>query len=88
MAFFTFNGSAAQNQQARQLKNSLIVAKELAERVQAQTAQMTLAQAQEQFGLPASGITLAQWQTTIDNIVAALNSASVTAYTDQVGFST
>ena len=88
MAFFTFNGNAAQTQQARQLKSSLIVAKELAERVQAQTAQMNLTQAQEQFGLPASGLTLAQWQTTIDNIVTALNAASVTAYTDQIGFST
>jgi len=86
MAFFTFNGASAQNQQARQLKSSLQTARELAERIQVQTAQMTLAQAQEQFGLPASGLTLAQWQTTIDNIVTALNSASVTAYTDQVGF--
>lgn len=88
MAYFSFNGSAPQTQQMRQLKQSLQTARELAERVQSQTAQMTLAQAQEQWGVPASGLTLVQFQGVIDGIVTALATADITAYTDQVGFTT
>jgi hypothetical protein len=88
MAYFEFNGNAPQTAQIRQLKQSLLTAKELAERVQAQTAQMTLAQAQAQWGVPTSGLTLAQFQGVIDGIVTALAAAEITNLTNQVGFTT
>lgn len=88
MAYFEFNGNAPQTQQMRQLKQSLLTAKELAERVQAQTAQMTLAQAQAQWGVPASGMTLVAFQGVIDDIVTALEATAVTNLTTQIGFTT
>ena len=50
MSYFEFNGNAPQTQQVRQLKNSLLVAKELAERIQAQNAEMTEDQERTQWG--------------------------------------
>lgn len=88
MAFYEFNGNAPQTQHMRQLKLSLQQAHEYATRIQVQTAQMTLEQAQSQWGLPASGLTLAQFQTLIDNVVTALEAASVTNLSTQLGFTT
>jgi len=88
MAYFEFTGTAPQTQQVRQLKQSLLTAKELGQRIQAQSAQMTLAQAQSQWGVPASGLTLVQWQGVIDDIVTALDAVAITNLTEQVGFTT
>lgn len=87
MAYFTFNGNAAQNQLPRQLKSSLETSLGIALRIQAQNAQMTEADMQAQWGVPV-GLTEAQWETLINNLVTSLQSASVTALTTQMGFST
>lgn len=42
---------------------------------------------QAQWGVPV-GLTEAQWETLINNLVTSLQSASVTALTTQMGFST
>lgn len=89
MTYFTFEGTAPQNQSMKQLKTSLQVAYEHAQRIENQLAEMTDDQAIEQFGKPAVGVlTIAQMQTTISDIVTALEATGVTNFINRVGFNT
>lgn len=87
MTYYVFTGDAPQNQTLRRLKDSLLAAKEAADRINAQNPNMTLAQMQAQFGVDAS-LTEVQWETLISNLVTALADAAITNITTALGFST
>jgi hypothetical protein len=86
MAYFEFNAAGAQVQNVRQLKQALINAKTLAELIQQQNAQMSYVQQQNQFGVP-DNLAEVPWESTIDNVVTALNSSGVENIISQLGFS-
>jgi hypothetical protein len=86
MAYFEFNAAGAQVQNVRQLKQNLINAKLLAEQIQRQNAEMSYVQQQNQFGVPDSLAEVA-WESTINNVVTALNSSGVEDIISQLGFS-
>ena len=86
MAYFTFT-AGVQVQEVRQLKQTLITAKNVALNIQRQNAEMTLAQMQAQFGVDAA-LTEAQWESTINAIVTLLDNQAVLDLIGKVGFST
>jgi hypothetical protein len=86
MAYFEFNAAGAQVQNVRQLKQNLINAKLLAEQIQRQNVEMSYVQQQSQFGVPDSLAEVA-WESTINNVVTALNSSGVEDIISQLGFS-
>jgi hypothetical protein len=86
MAYFEFNAAGAQVQNVRQLKQALINAKTLAELIQQQNVEMSYVQQQNQFGVP-DNLAEVPWESTIDNVVTALNSSGVENIISQLGFS-
>ncbi|MCA9872473.1 MAG: hypothetical protein KC441_02430 [Anaerolineales bacterium] len=85
MAFFEFTTSAQQAAELKELKSVLSRARDLAGRINDQNTQMALAQKQTQFGIPA-GLSEAAWDTTIGDIVTALDATAVTNFVNRVGF--
>lgn len=85
MAYFTFDSTAPQARKVQKLREYLVFAQNLAEEIAAQNAEMDLADAQAQFGVDA-GLTDVQWETTINDIVTALNAVAVTNLVNRVGF--
>ena len=86
MAYFTFT-TAPQTNEVRQLKQTLITAKNVAANIQRQNVEMTLAQMQAQFGVDAA-LTELQWEGTINAIVTLLADQAVLDLIGKVGFST
>jgi len=84
MAFFEINQAANQAQELRGLKQSLITAYNLARNIQRQMDEMTHAQQQSQFGIPASLPELS-FETTINNVVTALEASSITDLISKLG---
>ena len=84
MAFFEINTSAQQAQELRGLKQSLITAINLSANIQRQMAQMTHAQQQSQFGIPA-GLSEAAFETTINDVATALDAVAIQNLVSQLG---
>lgn len=85
MPYFTFTNKP-QIDRVRRLKAILIEAHGLAVEIQRQNTQMTLTDMQNQFGVPAE-LTEAAWETTVNDVVTALESTAVQNMIAKVGFS-
>ena len=88
MAFHVFSANAPQNQNLRQLKQNLATAYNLAQIIKRQNDQMSAADKTAQWGMPGT-LTEAQWDATIDGLLAAnagLNEAAIQNFISQLGF--
>lgn len=84
MAFFELNYSAQQAQELRALKQSLITAINLSANIKRQMEQMTHAQQQSQFGIPAE-LSEAAFESTINDVVTALDAPAIQNLISQMG---
>ena len=80
--FFVIDRNANSSNKVLGLKSSLVASLVEARQVQRESGQMTEAQIQAHYGF--SG-TEAQWNTTIDGVVTALEAAAVENYISQLG---
>jgi hypothetical protein len=83
MAFFPIDRNANAANNVLELKSVLVRAIAVAEQLQRESAEMTEAQMQAQYGL--TGLTQAQWNTTINGLVTALAATAVDNYISQLG---
>ena len=85
MSFFPVNRNAAASNNVLELKSILVRGIAVAEQMQRETAQMTEAQMQSQYGITA---TSAQWDAVLDGVVLALQdveTGSVETYISSLG---
>jgi len=85
MAYFEFTGTAPQVQEVKALKQTLVTAYNLALNIQRQNNEMALADMQAQFGVDVD-LTEVQWETTIKDVVTALEGSGVQNLITKVGF--
>jgi Fe2+ transport system protein B len=78
--------TAPQTQDLRQLKQTLVTARNLAGHIQRQMQQMTDAQLEAQFGVPTAAVSA--FRTNIDGIVTALDAQNIQNIMASLGFST
>ena len=83
MAFNEINRNSPAANNVLELKSVLVRAVALSEQLQREAAELNDAQIGTHYGVPV--ITQAQWATTIDGIVTALNVAAVDNYISQLG---
>ena len=80
--FFPINRNANNANNILELKSVLVRALTVAEQLQRESGEMTEAQMQAQYGIDA---TQAQWDTTINGVVTALQATAVENYISQLG---
>jgi hypothetical protein len=83
MAFFPVDRNANASNNVLEMKSILVRGIAVAEQLQRESAEMTEAQIQAQYGL--TGLTQAAWNTTINGLVTALQAAAVENYISQLG---
>ena len=83
MAFNEINRNAPAANNVLELKSVLVRAVALSEQLQREAAEVDDAQISSHYGVPV--ITGAQWATTINGIVTALDVAAVDNYISQLG---
>jgi len=84
MAFIVLSSLAPQRAHPQRLKQDLVNSLDTALSMQRQMVQMTDAQVEAQFGVPTSAVSI--FRTNVDNIVTALEVASVTNIISSLGF--
>ena len=82
MAFFPINRNANSSNNVLEMKSILVRGIAVAEQMQKETAQMTEAQMQAQYGITA---TTAQWNSVLNGVVTALQATAVETYISSLG---
>ena len=85
MSFFPVNRNAPASNNVLELKSILVRGIAVAEQMQRETAQMTEAQMQSQYGITATSV---QWDAVLDGVVLALQdveTGSVETYISSLG---
>lgn len=82
MAFFPIDRNANSANNVLELKSILVRALAVSEQLQRETAEMTEAQMQAQYGITA---TQAQWNGVLNGVVTAIQAAAIDTYISSLG---
>lgn len=88
MAYHIFSATAPQNQNLRQLKQTLATARNLAQIIKRQNDNMSAADKTAQWGVPGT-LNEAQWDATIDGLLATgegLDEQAIVNFISLLGF--